>query len=351
MKKVLFTLLLPAVIGVLQSCSKKEKEEASAIDESAVAIKLTPVQTVDYSLPVISSGLISTETESKLSFKIGGIISKIYVKEGESVTQGQVLASLDLTEIDAQVAQSKNNFEKTQRDLERGKKLLKDSAATLEQIQNLTTAFNVAEEGFRIASFNRQFATIRANISGKVIRKFGNEGELAGPGVPVLIVNSAAQNDWIVKIGLPDVDWVRVKKGDQAKITTDAYPGEILNGELTVINEGSDAISGLYQAEVRVKPGTKKLASGLFAKVEIAPSAKRKLQTVPIEAIVEGQGKNAFVFVVNGDKRSVRKLPIVVAYLENQKAFVSAGLDAVSEVISAGSAFLTENSTVKIDQQ
>jgi len=352
MKKI-FTLFLPSLLAlVLVACGKKEKQEAAtAVDESAVAIKLAPVQTVDYSLPVVSSGLISTETESKLSFKVGGIITKIYVKEGESVSQGQLLASLDLTEIDAQVAQAKNNLEKTQRDLERGKRLFKDSAATLEQIQNLTTAFNVAEEGYRIASFNRQFSTIRANTSGKVIRKFANEGELIGPGAPVLMVNSSAKNDWIVKIGLPDVDWVRVKKGDVAKITTDAYPGEILNGELNVINEGADAVSGLYQAEVRVKPGNKKLASGLFARVEIAPSAKRKLQTIPIEAIVEGQGKNAFVFVVNDDKKSVKKLPVVVAYLENKTAFISGGLDSINEVISAGSAFLTENSSVKIDQQ
>lgn len=352
MKKVFITLFVPVVLGAtLWTCSKKEKENTkTSLDESAVAIKLSPVQTAEYSLPVISSGLINAETESKLSFKIGGIISKIYVKEGESVAQGQLLASLDLTEIDAQVAQAKNNLDKTKRDLDRGKRLLKDSAATLEQIQNLTTAFNVADEGFRIASFNRQFSTIRANTSGKVIRKFGNEGELVGPGIPVLIVNSAAHNDWIVKIGLPDVDWVRVKKGDRAKITTDAYPNELLDGELNVINEGADAISGLYQAEVKVKPGNKKLASGLFAKVEIIPSAKRKLQTVPIEAIVEGQGKNAFVFVLNEDKRSVRKLPVIVAYLENQKAFISKGLDSIQEVISAGSAFLTENSVIKVVQ-
>ncbi len=353
MKKIVITLLVPVILGVvLWTCSKQEKQnEKTAIDESAVAIKLAIVQTVDYSLPVISSGLISTETESRLSFKMGGIISKIYVKEGQSVSKGQLLASLDLTEIDAQVAQAKNNLDKTQRDLERGKRLLKDSAATVEQIQNLTTAFNVAEESFRIASFNRQFATIRANTSGKVIRKFVNEGELVSGGTPVLIVNSAGQNDWIVKIGLPDVDWVRVKKGDRAKITTDAYPNEIFDGELNVINEGADVVSGLYQAEVKVKSGNKKLASGLFAKVELAPSSRRKLQAVPIESIVEGQGKNAFVFVVNGDKKSVRKLPVVVAYLENQTAFISSGLDSVREVIAAGSAFLTENSVVKIEQE
>lgn len=354
MKKLLTTLLLPVILGgVLWTCSQKEKAETTSttIDESAIAVKLAPIQTGEYSLPVISSGLIGTETESKLSFKVGGIISKIYVKEGEDVSKGQLLASLDLTEIDAQVSQTKNNLEKTKRDLERGQRLLRDSAATLEQIQNLQTAFNVADENFRIASFNRQFSTIHANASGKVIRKFVNEGELITGGAPVLTINSAASKDWIIKIGLPDVDWVRVKKGDHAKIYTDAYPNEFFDGDLNVINEGADLVSGLYQAEVRVKPGNKKLASGLFARVEIIPSAKRKLQSVPIESIVEGQGKKAFVFVVKPDKKSVQKIPVTIAYLENKNAFILDGLANLAEVVTSGSAFLTENSVVKIEKQ
>ncbi|MBS1950670.1 MAG: putative Co/Zn/Cd efflux system membrane fusion protein [Cytophagales bacterium] len=336
---------------LLNACGKKEKQTGhSVLDESAIAVQVAPVKYVEYSLPVISSGLISTETESKLSFKVSGIISRIFVKEGESVSKGQLLASLDLTEVNAQVSQAKNNLIKAQRDLDRGKRLLKDSAATQEQIQNLQTAYQVANDSYRIAVFNQQFSTIHANQSGKIIRKFLNAGELVMAGSPVLILNSAAQNEWIVKIGLPDVDWVRVKKEDRATITTDAYPNEPIEGELNVINEGADPVTGLYQAEVKIIPGNKKLASGLFAKVEIMPSAKKKLMTIPVEAVVEGQGQHAFVFVVNDDQTSVRKVPIVIAHLENKLAYISQGLDSIHEVVAGGSGFLTENSSVKINQ-
>jgi membrane fusion protein, multidrug efflux system len=352
MKKNSHTLIiLLAVAALAASCGGEKKEVTkSVIDESAIAVKLTPVQQGEYSLPVISSGLIATETESRLSFKVSGVITKIYVKEGQTVSKGQLLASLDLTEIDAQVAQAKNSWEKTKRDLDRGQRLFKDSAATLEQIQNLQTASQVAEESFRIASFNRQYSTIHANNSGKVIRKFLNEGELASSGSPVLIVNSSGQNEWIVKIGLPDVDWVRVKQGDKVKITTDAYPGIQLDGEVSSVNEGADAVSGLYQAEVKIIPGKRKLASGLFAKVEIVPSVKTKLWSVPIEAVVEGYGKNAYVFVAGENKLSVQKIPVQVAYLSGQEAFISAGLESVQQVITSGSAFLTENSSITIVQ-
>jgi len=353
MKKFfLISLLIACLAFTLITCKReaKKEEQASQLDESTIAVTVMPVRQGAYSVPVISSGLVSTETESKLSFKIGGIISRIFVEEGQAVTKGALLASLDLTEINAQVSQAKNTLEKTKRDLERGQRLYNDSAATLEQMQNLQTAYDVANENFTIASFNKQFATIHANTSGRIIRKFANEGEQVSSGSPVLMMNSSGQNNWIVKIGLPDVDWVRVKKGDRARVFFDAYPNEIFDGEVSLVNEGSDQLNGLYHAEIKVQANGHKLASGLFAKVEILPQNKQSLHGIPIEAIVEGKGKNAFVFVPDGNRTSVKKIPVIVAYITGDSAIISKGLENVTEVITSGSAFLTEFSTIQISK-
>ena len=353
MKKKLLTLIIPITLGAtVWMCSKQEKKESNEVivDESTIAVKLAPVKKGDYSLPIISSGLISTEIESRLSFKTSGIISRIYVTEGQSVSAGQVLATLDLTEIEAQLSQSRNNVEKTKRDLGRAQRLYADSAATLEQVQNAETAFNVADESFRIASFNKRYATIRASSSGKVIKKFVNEGELVSGGIPVLMVNSSGKNDWIVKVGLPDVDWVRVKKGDKVRVTTDAYPGIDFAAAVNIINEGADPVNGLYQAEIKINPQGKRLASGLFARVEIIPAESRLLKSIPIEALIEGDGKQAYVFVVNQDQKSVSKVPVTIAYLERNEAVISQGLEKVLEVINEGSAFLTEFSAITVSR-
>jgi RND family efflux transporter MFP subunit len=339
-------ILATAILVAACSKSKKENSTQSVLDESAIAVKVVPVEKGTYHLPISSSGLISTETESRLSFKVPGIITKILVKEGDAIANGQLLASLDLTEIDAQVSQAKNNLDKTKRDLERGQRLLKDSAATLEQFQNLQTAFNVAEESYRIASFNRQYSTIHALSAGRIIKKFASEGELASAGTPIFIVNTAGQNNWIVKVGLPDVDWVRVSKGDKVVVTNDAYPGVELTGEVGSINEGAELITGLYQVEIKIYPGKRKLASGLFAKVTIIPESATELWSIPIEAIVEGQGKMASVFVIQPDQKTVKKVPVQIAYLENKKVYITKGLEGINEVVAAGSAFLTENSSI-----
>jgi multidrug efflux system membrane fusion protein len=351
MKKIFLTSLILVILGfTLWRCAKQAPQESleAIVPGSAIAVKTAAVKEEEYSLPIYSSGLIGTELESRLSFKTGGIISKIYVEEGQSISAGQVLAALDLTEISAQESQAKTSLEKTKRDLDRTQRLFRDSAATLEQVQNSQTAFTVANETFSIVSFNKRYATIQATTSGKIIRKFANEGELIGAGSPVLMVNASGKNEWIVKIGLPDIDWVRIKKGDKAKVTTDAYPNVVFNASVNLINEGTDPINGLYQVEVMITPQNTKLASGLFARVEIISSKTQRLKSIPIEALVEGNGKNAFVFVVNADQKSVSKIPVTVAYLQNREAIIFQGLENIGSVINEGSAFLTEFSTITV---
>src|SRR5258708_26585668 len=75
--------------------------------DDPITVKLQPVTTGSHSRNLQYSGLIASNAEARLSFKIGGIISKIYIKEAEPVSKEQLLASLYLTEIDAQVQQAK----------------------------------------------------------------------------------------------------------------------------------------------------------------------------------------------------------------------------------------------------
>jgi membrane fusion protein, multidrug efflux system len=355
MKKIVLSISIPLIIAItLFTCKqqeeKKEKQADTSLDESAVAVSLVPVEKVNIAIPVVASGLVNTKNESRLSFKIGGIVKRIYVEEGQSVQKGQLLATLDLTEIEAQVSQAKNNVDKLKRDLERVQRLFADSAATLEMVQNLQTAYDVALQSKSIAEFNREYATIKASNSGKVLKKFLNEGELAGPGAPVFYLNSAGQNEWIINLALPDVDWARLQLRDKCKIEIDAFPGQTLEGSVSLIGEGADPFTSLYPIEVSIAKTNLRLASGLFASVEITPAKSLALARIPIEALVEGSGKRAFVYTLQSDQRKVNKVEVSVSHIKDGNAFISKGLEEVGSVITSGSGFLTESSIVTVAQ-
>ncbi len=335
---------------LLAACGKQEEKKADNAmgDETVVPIKLEKIAQTVRSESITASGLVASSEEAKLSFKIGGIIQKIFVEEGQKVRKGQVLASLNMTEIDAQVSQAKFGVEKAERDFKRVENMLKDTAATLEQLQNATTGFDVAKQNLQIAQFNRSYAQITSPIDGAVIKKMANEGELTGAGTPIFYITSNRQSDWVVRVGVSDKDWARLKVGDKANVALDAYPTKTFTGTVTKLAPAADPMNKLYEIEVRINPNGQRFASGLFAKVELKPVQNRTYIMVPIEAIVEGNGQDAFVYVLDESRKKVKRLPIRIGFVDGDKVLVTSGLEGITEVVTSGSAFLTESSNVII---
>lgn len=347
------TLTLIAISGLcvlLGGCgapAQPKPDSSAQITDERIPVHTAAVQQKAIALPVHASGILTSAAEQRLSFKIGGVIRKIYVDEGDVVRPGQLLAVLDKTEIDAQVAQAQQALAKTERDLARVEGLYRDSSATLELLQNATTGRDVARETVRIATFNQQYAEIRATKGGKIIKKLANEGEVTGPGMPLFVLFETGANDWVVQINVSDRDWARLQQGMPATVQMDAYEGTLFAGKVTDLAPAADPASGLYAVEVRIQPQGKRFAPGLFAEVEIRPSQSRSYTLVPVEAIVEGDGQSAFVFAVQPDGESVQKKQVKVAFFDGNQAVVSAGLDGVSEVVTSGAPYLTEKKKVR----
>lgn len=352
MKYLSILLFLPLL--AISACGKKAAETGADAKEPAgveIPVRLAQVQRAGGGTSIPATGIVASETESRLSFKTGGVIQRIYVDEGARVQKGQLLAKLDLTEINAQVTQAQYGVEKAKRDLERVQNLYRDSAATLEQVQNLTTVHDLARQNLDVARFNLQYSEIKAPHTGVVVKKLANEGELTAPGLPVLALHGTGPADWIARLGLPDKDRVRLRPGDAAEVSLEAFPDETFKGKISLISPTADPMSGLFTVEVKLETRGKALATGMFAKAELSPrnaQAAAPGVLIPIEAVIEGDGKRAFVFVPGADSISVRKIPILIGELTNTHALVIQGLEGVDAVITAGSPYLTERSRIVI---
>jgi RND family efflux transporter MFP subunit len=332
------------------SCSDNQAAvtRKTPASEDAIPVQLFPVVISRQSRLLQYSGLMATNDEARLSFKIGGIISRIYVREGDHVSAGQVLASLDLTEIDAQVQQASLNVEKAQRDENRLNNLYRDTVASLEQLQNSHTQLTVAGEALRIARFNRRYAQIRAASDGTILQKMAEEGEYLAAGIPVLIFNGNGNKDWVVRFGVSDKDWAVLHRGDKAAVAIDAYPDHRFSGIITKLAEAADPANDTYPVEVTVEPAGHKFAPGLFCSLLLQPQAARPYTLIPASALTEGEGSGGYVYTLNADNRTVRKIPVHVAFFQDDRIAISSGLDSVRQVITDGVGYLTEHSIVKV---
>jgi len=325
-------------------CNSKANELQT---EAEILVKTAAVQQQEITLPVHTSGKLSSKSEMKLSFKVGGIIKNIFVDEGQTVKKGQLLAKLDLSEINARVTQARSGFDKAKRDLERVKQLYADSVATLEQMQDATTGFEIANSNLNVAEFNLQHSAIYAPDDGKILKRFVETNELVGAGHPVFMFGSSS-TDWIVRVGVSDRDILRLQLGDSAIVAFDAYPNVTLPARVSEIAEAADPMSGTFEVELKITEGNYKLISGFFAKVDIIPSVKQLSFIIPIEAFVEGDAHRGFVYTLQKDRSKVRKIPVEVGVIFEESLAIVSGLDNVSLVITEGTPYLTEESAVKI---
>jgi RND family efflux transporter MFP subunit len=315
------------------------------IQENFIPVKVISAAAFQENEQIETSGLLSSEQQSNLSFEESGIINKILVKEGDHVKKGQLLAYLNKTELNSQLSQAEENVNKAGRDAKRTANLYKDSVNTKEQYENTQTALLLAKKQLEIIRYAASQSSIISNTNGVVLKKSANEGEQIAGGEPVISISSTANKDWVIKCGLTDKDRARIQGNEQAEINFDVFP-ETLTGSVKMIAQGSDGGSGLYQVEIRLNPSKVKLISGLFAKVSIFPFGKADLLSVPLDALVEGKNDSAYVYVTSGNK-AVRKA-IKVAYLKGSKAYISSGITKQDEVIRAGSAYLIDGSVIKI---
>jgi len=340
------TLLLLAA-GLFLALAGCNTSEANSNSVESVAVRTAKVEKATIAQHIRATGMLAGKVESKLSFKINGILDRIYVSEGQSVRQGQLLATLNLAEINAQVHQAQNAFDKTERDLKRAQNLYRDSVATLEQFQDATTGYEVAKSALEIAKFNQQYASIYAPANGKILKRFAEANELISSGAPVLLMRSA-QDGWVVKAGLADRDVVRIAIGDTARLTFDAYPNHSFSAAVSEISGTASPMTGTYEVELRVEPaeGTTFL-SGMIAKAEISPSKKSPVWLVPIESLVEADGLRGSVYTIS-PSNAAKKVGVSVAFIYGNQAALNAGLDGIDEVVTDGAAYLNDGDTIKI---
>ena len=320
-------------------------------DAAPATLKPTPVRVQQASNgpavpPIDTNGIVVTKHEMRLSFKVGGVVRRINVQEGDVVKQGQRLAEIELTEVGAQVEQARELADKAGRDLKRGENLYADQVISLEQLQDLRTQAALASAQFKSAQFNLGYSVITAPRDGMIMRKLAEERELVSAGTPVLVLGDSDRG-YVVRAALADREIVNVKLGDKGSIRMDAFPGQPMTGTVVEIASAADQRTGMFPVEVHFDSPPPRLVSGLVARLRLAPTNEAPpLTYVPMAALVEGDGDRASVFVIDGGKAQRRE--VRVAFITADSIALESGLAVGEAVITDGALYLENGEAVEV---
>jgi len=230
-----------------------------------------------------------------ISSKILGRIARLAVDEADSVTAGEVLVSLDSTDLRAQLAQaiaafslaresvtlSRVNLARAQDDFRRADQQFSTAVITKEQYDHARSALDAAgaELGIalsRVGTAQAQVGVVRAQldnctivspVNGKVAKRWVLQGDVVQPGQPVFSVYDGSQI-WVTA-NLEETNMGALKLGDEVGISVDSYPDRIFGGRVF-------QFGGSTAAQFSLIPPNN--ASGNFTKVT---------QRVPIKISIE----------------------------------------------------------------
>ena len=332
---------LLGLIILLAGC--KPATERKAPENEPLYVKVREVELRDYKLPVRAAGILSTTTEMKLGFKTGGIVRQLFIKEGASVKRGEVLAVLDLLEIDAQVNQARIGLEKSRRDLTRAENLYRDSVVTLEQFQNARSAYELAMSQKQIADFNKEHSSIRAPADGKVQKLLVEENELIAPGYPAILFAST-ESDWVVRVALTDKDIVKFSLGDSARVEMDAFPDTRFSAMISELGSIADPVTGTYETELRILHSDPQFRAGFISRANLYPTLTTRAAVVPLEALLGASDRSASVYVYKDgevDKRRIKTGRIVGDLIQ-----VTEGVEPGELVVTEGARYIMKDSRV-----
>ncbi|GAB5523789.1 MAG: efflux RND transporter periplasmic adaptor subunit [Roseivirga sp.] len=334
---------------VVLGCKPDYQEQLAAVNtERTTKVRLQKLSATNAPIPVTASGVLASKAQALLSFKIGGVVEKLMVEEGQSFRKGQVLARLELTEINARVNQADENVNKLTRDRDRVQRLYADTVATLEQLQDVSTGLEVAESELEIARYNLRYASVVAREDGKVLRRLTERGELINPGAPVFqIAYKGKRSSHIVKLGVADRDVVKMQTGDSAHVSFDAYPGKAFQAFVSEIAEAADPRTGAFEIELTLSDSPYRLRDGFIAKLEIYPSLQEAYYKVPMSALVEGDAELATIYVP--DNKTVKKMTVHPTYITDEFFMISEEeAKDLSMVVVQGTAYAKPGMEVEV---
>jgi len=295
----------------------------------AVAVVRAAAGTVESAIEI--SGSLAPKTRVDVHPKLGGTLDRVMVQLGDRVAEGAVLATLDRREIDAQVdaAVAAVNvaragldaagagLENASQEVERARNLYEKGAMPKQRLDAADTQWRAAQAQRDLAKANvaqadaalrrarevQRDATLRAPVTGVIVARNYDAGNLVGPGGDKPVVAVADLRTLKLEAGVSELDAGRLKVGSMARVTLPAKPGEVYEGKLVAVAPEVDPRNRHFRIEIRVDNHAQALLSGMYATARIVV-AKGDGLIVPREAVFDRNGARA-VYRLDGDRISI----------------------------------------------
>ena len=357
--------LLPPILGLvlfLDGCSPAGPANKNA------AVPVQTAKAVATNVPVVINpppvGHVTPVSSVTIRPQIGGVIRRIFFKEGQEVKAGDLLFAIDTRPAQAALEQAKANLQRDAAQMEnsriqfdREQKLFDQKLVSQDEYDTSKAGFDalagtVAADHAAVtnAELNLEYTSIRSPIDGRTGSLQFHEGNVVKAPDDVL-VSIIQMHPVYVVFGVPEQylpeiqKQMRTRKLKASAIIQDlAGPSPL--GELTFVDNSVDPTAGMIQLKAMFPNEDGALWPGQFVHVGLTLSELTNAVVVPSQAVQVGQS-GQFIYVVKADQ-TVEMRPVQTGITLNSGTVVEKGLAAGESVVTDGQLRLAPNAKIMI---
>ncbi|HEY9045475.1 MAG TPA: efflux RND transporter periplasmic adaptor subunit [Ohtaekwangia sp.] len=349
-KKAQLEKLKTQQVEITKQIQQLEAEIAKANpDSTATAVKSKEVSVTElaprkFDHYVQTQGSIDAEDNIMVSSKSMGVVMAVYVKEGQQVSKGQVLAQIDNSVLVRNIEAQKSQLELAKTVFERQKNLWDQKIGT--EVQYLQAKTNKESLEKQIESLQEQndMTRIKAPISGTVDQVDIKIGENIAPGQPaVRVVNTS---DLKLVSSVSEAYVTNIRKGNKAVVHIPELKEDI-TAVVTFVGKTIDPLSRTFPVEVKL-PSNADLRPNMTGILKVIFHTEPSTLVVPVNVVQEvNKEKIVFVAVTEGKQTVARKKVVTVEGVYDNLAQVK-GLETGDKVITFGYQGLNDGQVIKI---
>jgi len=343
----------------------RNQEAKGASRPQSTLVVTTRAEARDVPVRLRANGTVTSLQSVDLRAQVTSTVREVHIREGQNVSKGELLFSLDsraddaaIRKAEAQVEKDKADLATAQRNLERNVDLFKQkfiSSAALDTAQNsvdtLTAQQRVDTAALEAARVARAYDEIRAPFAGRTGGITVREGSLVQPGsgaTPGAILVTVTQIDPIsVTFTLPEKELPPLQAALRAgavPVTVTTQDGsEKVEGKVTFVDNAVDTVTGTIKVKAEFANPNGRLWPGQYVNAELAPRTLANATVIPPQAVQTGPDSR-FVYVVGEDDKVASK-PVTLVYVEEKLAVVD-GVTPGSRVVVEGAQNLRPGSVV-----
>jgi RND family efflux transporter MFP subunit len=309
---------------------------------AAIPVRVVPVERRAIAQFLETNGTVESDNDVALVARTSGPIVELLVEEGMKVEAGQLLARIDDAEIRARLALAKVNEGEAELAYERAKAQYENEILSRELFDQASAKLEAARASVHETQVQLDYTSIKAPFTGMIVTRFIKFAQHVQSSTPLFRIS--AFDPLQCPIQVPEKDLGRLRVGQPAHLTVEAFPGERFEARVLRVSPVVDSATGTVKTTLEVETRGR-LRPGMFASVFLETDRHADALVIPKTALVlESIGDTVYV----KDGEVAKRREVRLGYDEGDHVEVVAGLEAGQDVIVLGQDSLSDGTPIYV---